>query len=182
MTFTEDKIASWKDVEFLYKNDKALSIRCCPKLTDNHIHPNGFKKMKVKLATQVLSHTVSAAMLMSVSLGILPPSVAGTAEIISKFYHIFHCLNSSCLKAGKIYRRPISSNSPHLKFMTEMIPFVSSIKFINPQTQRDVTNTLKCLKGLQLTLRGTLELWNSCRVDKPSKTHWRGNSPTRRKL
>ena len=77
--------------------------------------------MKVKLATHVLSHTVSAAMLMSISLGTLPPSAAGTAsEIISTFDQIFDRLNSSSLKASKIYRRPMSNNSPHTKFITEM--------------------------------------------------------------
>ena len=36
--------------------------------------------MRVKLATQVLSHTVSAAMLMAVSGGLLLQSATGTAE------------------------------------------------------------------------------------------------------
>ena len=71
--------------------------------------------MKVKLATQVLSHTVSAAMLMSISLGTLPPSTAGTAEIISTFAQHFDCLNNSSLKASKSYRRPMLNNSPHAK-------------------------------------------------------------------
>ena len=72
--------------------------------------------MKVKLATHVLSHTVSAAMLMSISLGTLPPSAAGTAsEIISTFDQIFDRLNSSSLKASKSYRRPMLNNSPHAK-------------------------------------------------------------------
>ena len=159
----DGKVASWKDIEALYKRDSELTIRCCPKLSDNHIHPNGFKKMKVKYATQVLSHTVSAAILTSVSLGALPTSAAGTAELISKFDLIFDCLNSSSLKSPKLYRRAITKSSPHIKFMTEMCSFVSSIKVINPTTKKDVTSTLKCLKALKLTMNGTISLWNELR-------------------
>ena len=46
-----NKLASWNDIEALYKIDSKNSIRCCPKLTNKHMHPNGFLKMKVKLAT-----------------------------------------------------------------------------------------------------------------------------------
>ncbi|CAB3980293.1 Transposable element P transposase [Paramuricea clavata] len=148
----EQKVARWNDVEALYAHDKTLSIRCCPKLTEDHIHPNGFKKMKVKLATQVLSHTVAAAMLMYVSIGTLPPSATGTSELLSKFDKVFDCLNSSSFKAGKILNRPITSTSSHLQFMKEMIPFIASIRVINPQNKKDVTNTLKCLRRLQIIL------------------------------
>lgn len=33
----------------------------CPKLTHKHIYPNSFEKIRVKLATQVYSHTCSVA-------------------------------------------------------------------------------------------------------------------------
>ena len=154
-----DKVASWKDIEAIYKKDSALSIRCCPKLTENHIHPNGFKKMKVKYATQVLSHTVAAAISMSVSVGALPTTASGTAEMISKFDQIFDSLNSSSFKDSKIFRRPMSADSPHEKFLSEMVDFISSLRVIDPTTNKDVTNILKCLKGLKLTLNGTLALW-----------------------
>ena len=124
----DKKVASWKDVEALYANDKAQSIRCCPKLTDNHIHPNGFKKIKVKLATQVLSHTVAAGIMMSVSIGTLSASASGTADLIAncKPDQIFDCLNSSTLKDGKFLRRPITSISQHVQFMKEMLTFIAS--------------------------------------------------------
>jgi hypothetical protein len=89
-----DKVSSWKDVTALYNIDSKNPFRCCPKLTKKHLSPNNFEKMKVKLATQVLSHTVSAAMLMALSSNVLPPSAAGTAELMAKF-EIFDCLNSS---------------------------------------------------------------------------------------
>ena len=110
------KMASWQDKN-LYDRDSLMSICCCPKLTEKHINPNGFTKMKVKLATQVLSHTVAAAISMYVSLGALPASAAGTAEFITAFDQIFDCLNSSSVKSaqGKLYRKALSDSSVHLK-------------------------------------------------------------------
>jgi hypothetical protein len=65
-------VASWKDIEVFYDKDKSLTIRSAPKLTERHLHPNNFVKMKVKYATQILSHTVAASLCTYVSLGVLP--------------------------------------------------------------------------------------------------------------
>lgn len=64
----DGKVASWQDVKNLFEKDSSLSICCCPKLTEKHINPNLFTKMKVKLATQVLNHPVAAAISTYVSL------------------------------------------------------------------------------------------------------------------
>ena len=157
----EGKVASWKDISTLYDIDSKNPIRCCPKLTKKHLSPNNFEKMKVKLATQVLSHTVSAAMLMAVSGNLLPPSAAGTAEFVAKFDEIFDCLNSSSLRSKKTRNRPITSKSDHLAFMGQMCSFVKSISVKNPINGKDVTNRLKCLKALEMTLNATTMLWNS---------------------
>ena len=86
----DDKVASWKDIAALYRI---------------HMCPNGFLKMKVKLATQVLSHSVAAALNMAVSGGLLSASAAGTAEMVSKFDEIFDCLNSSTFNTPKELNR-----------------------------------------------------------------------------
>lgn len=56
--------AKWQDIVAFYNKDKEMPIRAAPKLTDKHIHPNNFQKMKVKYATQILSHTVAASICM----------------------------------------------------------------------------------------------------------------------
>ena len=48
-----DKIASWKHIEDFYIIDKKAQFRAAPKLTNSHINPNNFEKMKVKYAAQV---------------------------------------------------------------------------------------------------------------------------------
>ena len=45
------KVASWEDIKFILEHDKQQKYRCCPKLTRNHLYPDGFHKTKVKLAT-----------------------------------------------------------------------------------------------------------------------------------
>ena len=90
-----EKIYLRKDIETVYQQDSKQSIRCCPKLTKKHINLNGFQKMKVKYATQVLSKTMASSIMTYVSLDLLPAVAAGTAELLSKLDNIFYCLNSS---------------------------------------------------------------------------------------
>lgn len=79
----------------MYDADK--NKQCCivPKLTDVHINSNNFQRMKVKYASQVLSNTVSGALNTYVSLDILSPKAAFTAEFIHRFNKLFDILNSS---------------------------------------------------------------------------------------
>ena len=154
------KVACWDHIVSMYERDKALTMRCCPKLSDSHMNLTGFTKMKVKYATQVLSHSVSATILTYVSLNALPAAAAGTAELISNFDKIFNCLNSSSLNSPKCHQRAISENSIHHKFLTDMVKFIRSIKVINRSNQQDITNQLKCLNGLVLTINSVLSLWS----------------------
>lgn len=152
----ENFVASWKDIRILYEKDSALSIRCCTKLTDKHLNPNGFQKMKVKFTTHVFSHTVAAAILMCVSVNALPPSAAGTAEFLLKFDKIFDSLNSSNLNSPKPHRRAMSASSVHKEFIPRAIQFVKSLKAKNVATGADVTKKLRRIKGFQITLQALL--------------------------
>jgi hypothetical protein len=121
--------------------------------------------MKVKYATQILSHSVSATMLTYVSLNALPAAAAGTAELISNFDKIFDCLNSSSKNDPKCHRQAISEKSIHHQFLKDMLQFIKSIKVVNRNTQEDVTNKLKCLKGLCLTINSVLSLWSQLKEE-----------------
>lgn len=72
--------AEWKNIVDFYNKDKELAIRAAPKLTEKHIWPSNFCKMKVKYASQILSHTVAAALYTYVSIVRLASSAVGTAE------------------------------------------------------------------------------------------------------
>ncbi len=146
--FGDRKFASWKDIQQLYEIDSKNDICCRPKLTQSHLFPNNFQKMKVKLATQVLSHTVSSAMCTGVSTGQLPSRAAATAEFIETIDQIFDSLNSSSFESPKNFNKPITQDFDHCKFMKEMSTFVQNIKVKDRSNGKDVTNTLKCLNAM----------------------------------
>mgnify|MGYP002803931165 FL=1 len=164
----DGKVASWRDIIALYNIDSKNEYRCCPKLTNQHVFPNGFQKMKVKYATQVLSHSVSAAMLLAVSGNLLPPSATGTAELVSHFDKTFDCLNSSTFKSHKPHNRPMTKDTKHCDCLKEMCLFTKKIEVKNPATGKDVTSNLRCLKALEMTLNGTFLLWQSLQSSYPS--------------
>ena len=135
----DDKIASWSDIKSFFDKEQKLAIRTAPKLTPKHINPSAFSKMKVKLATQVFSHSVSAGIYTYVALGRLPSKAIGTAELLSKVDKIFDCCNSLSFRDGKICRRPLTSSSPHLQEIEGGIKFIKSIRVINRVTAEDRT-------------------------------------------
>ena len=149
--------ASWKDIEKFYNNDNTLTIRTAPKLTEKHLHPNGFSKMKVKYATQVFSHTVAAAICTYVSTGKLPPSASGTAELLSMFDSLFDCVNSSTIHSTKKMKCAMSNATSHQGFLKEAIKFIMSIEVLDGVNI--VTGRIKCLKGWLVTLNAILQIW-----------------------
>ena len=145
------------------KKNSSLPIRSTPKLTEKHIHPNNFQKMKVKLATQVLSHTVAASLCMHVSVGALPSTAMGTAEFIQKFDSVFDCVNSSTLHSTKKFKCALTDQTTHQKFMKEAISFIKELKVFNGAAE--VTGRIKCLKGWLITLNAIILIWEHLKTN-----------------
>lgn len=101
-------------------------------VAQSNLFPNNFQKMKVKLATQVLKHTVFSVICTGVSTGQPPPRAAATAELVEKFDQIFDSLNSSSPESPKHLNKHITQDSGHCEFMKEMSSFVKNIKVIDP--------------------------------------------------
>lgn len=80
-----NKIAGWRYIESIYQSEKEEINKLAPKLTGSHIYPYKTEKMKVNLAAQVLSHSVSAATNYRVSTGTLPHTALGTSEYVLNF-------------------------------------------------------------------------------------------------
>lgn len=58
-----EKTAKWEHIRRLYEKDPAYrGIRLVKKLSEQHINPSKFQKMKVKFATQVFSQRVASTM------------------------------------------------------------------------------------------------------------------------
>ena len=150
--------ATWQDIVNFYKKDKELQIRAAPKLTDKHIRPNNFAKMKVKYATQVLSHTVAASICMHVSVGGLPSSAMGTAECISKFDSLFDSVNASTIHSSKALKCALTQTSPHLTFFQQATTFIKSLKIVNGN--EEVTGRIKCINGWLITINAICQIWD----------------------
>ena len=118
----DGKTATWSDKTF-FKREQTLTIRTAPKLTHRHISPPPFGKMKVILATQVFSHSVSAGIYTYTTLGGLHADAIGTAQCLAKFDTVFYCCKSLSFKDGTLCRRPLTASSPHLKEIEEGIKF-----------------------------------------------------------
>ena len=104
----QNSMAKWKFVEDLYMFDSRRQIRMAPKLTSKHINVPPFKTMSVKLATQVLSHTVAASISTLCDLGKWPEdeivSAKATAQFIDNMDSLFNVFNSKSMKDPHILR------------------------------------------------------------------------------
>ena len=65
----DGEVLSWSHIKAFYDADKGRPIRAAPKLGSGHLNPETFKKMSVKLATQVMSGSTAAGMLLYHSVG-----------------------------------------------------------------------------------------------------------------
>lgn len=64
-----EETASWKDIVDLYEMDMKDEVTVCYKLTEEHMYISKMRKMKVKHAAQVLSHTIAAGIRSNVKWG-----------------------------------------------------------------------------------------------------------------
>ncbi|XP_031358553.1 uncharacterized protein LOC116182175 [Photinus pyralis] len=89
------RLIKYNDIARTYELDKMGKARAMVKLTDAHISPNSFQKQSCKLALQVFSHTVSAAIKTCTETGQLKSeSAIDTANFISLMNNTFDNLNS----------------------------------------------------------------------------------------
>ena len=86
--WNDGKEIIWRHIFRLAQDELARDIKLVPKLSMNHVHLNPFSKMDVKLATQVLSQSVS-----SILFKYYPDETHGTAEFCAKKNKFFDCTN-----------------------------------------------------------------------------------------
>ena len=78
--------ARWNDIVFFYKADKQQNCRLAPRLTDGHINMAAFgSRMRVRFASQVMSHSVAAGIATYVNFGKMPKE-AGRDSCICRSY------------------------------------------------------------------------------------------------
>ena len=79
----------WNHIAEVHFSDLDHGLHQLPKLTADHINLNSFSKMKVSFAAQVLSNTVSQALLQHYTSG----EADETARFCSMINSFFYCAN-----------------------------------------------------------------------------------------
>lgn len=149
-----DKKTSWKHIKTLYEDDCQFSTRAAPKLTDARIKPTGFQKMKVKLATQVLSSTVAASLNLFIRFNVVPAAAYRISEVIQ----MFDIFNSSSPNASKNYNRAFKKLDYPQDFLKKCDKFFAATRVLNKRG-KDVTANVKCLRGGRITINCLNLVW-----------------------
>lgn len=158
---TEEKTISWEDIRALYDLDsQSTLVRANTKLSAQHVSPNNFEKMKVKLAMQIFSNRVAAALRTAIATKeITSPTAPYTAEFIQDFNHLIDTLNSTKLNNPNKYKCAISKqNIVVLETIKSGLEWVKTWNFPSARNVR-------CVKGLQQTIQGIISLWEDLEAD-----------------
>ena len=147
----DNSICKWEYIEILYTMDTKMSLRFAPKLTDEYIYCNTFDKMRVKLATQVLSKTVAAAIETYSTFGALPSEAISTAKFINKMDMLFDLFNSN--KKQHFKPTKCAFTSSNLTYLKDLEQCIHSLVFVG--TRR----TLPCIEGWKLNISCLKCLW-----------------------
>lgn len=136
------KVASWNHLIQLYNIDKEMGrFSMVHKLTDEHVLPDGIKKMKVKHCTQVFSRTVATAMktkavtsidLNPSSVHYLDPKASDTAGLFLFLDELFDSFNGSqiTVSAGKELWSVVTEKSKHISIGLLLYLFFNLCFFI----------------------------------------------------
>lgn len=141
-------------LENMYHLDKQKQYRLAPKLSNDHIFPNNFQKMKVKLASQIFSHSVAVAMYTYIDFKALPEEAKCTAEFINKMNTFFDMLNSNTLKDFNAFM----GTDNQILFLEEMDLLFKNLE-VKSINGKNVTKQLKFIFGWRLTIKSILYLF-----------------------
>ncbi|KAF9413695.1 hypothetical protein HW555_008141 [Spodoptera exigua] len=126
-------IAKWSHIRQFYELDNNNpNFVFAPALSNEHLDPNSKQKMRVKLAAQVLSHSVAAGIYTKVAGGDMPTEALATANLITNMDELFYGVNASTpdLRRGKKFSSNIKQSSEHLQMFYKMKTFFKNFEFL----------------------------------------------------
>lgn len=129
---TPDGITSFGIIRSMYSLDTAgSSTRLCPKLSEKHIYPNSFEKMRVKFATQVYSTTCAAAIRTMADLnafGDRTEIAIATSTFLMKIDRMFDCLNCKRLFDRNPYKCSLQKNNEVKFYLESMLDYFKIVE------------------------------------------------------
>ncbi|KAG8224518.1 hypothetical protein J437_LFUL004209 [Ladona fulva] len=152
--------ATWKHLEQLYEDDGKNPFGRLFYLTEKHVNPKGFAKMRVILAAQVFSRLVGLGLSGLVAKGLIGSDGLGTADVFLSLNDLFDSLNgdaASKIEEKRRFKCPMTRKSHHHKLFTEMNHKISRWKFIDSKTGKQVHPPSQ--KGWLATIKGVQLLW-----------------------
>jgi len=149
----------WKDIEDFYYIDSKIKPRLASKLKKIHIELPPFSPMRVCLAAQTFSNSVSAGILTLVSFNRLNNKSTFTAKFVKFFNDLFDCFNSIKMSESVVLKRPITRNSKHWSFLEEAQIFLSTLKVNNKRK-----NIPPCILGWQENINCIKLLYNELNI------------------
>lgn len=147
--FFDGSEVSFNDIKEAYEIDKLSGTsRALLKITDIHINPGPFQKMKCKLALQLFSNSMTAVIKTCVTTGQIKSTTgAATANFIKHMNDLFDCLNSKSLFNSNPKMCALSEERPNqFNFLIQAKVLHENIKLVQPN--RKYGYRLPCFNGL----------------------------------
>ncbi|CAI6375686.1 unnamed protein product [Macrosiphum euphorbiae] len=153
---------SWQHIVTFYNLDKDKKPRLAPKLNKIHLELPPFSPMRVCLATQTLSHTVSSGIMTLVGLNKMSSDSIHTANFIKIFDDLFDTFNSITQSEPKVLRRPLSKDSCHWEFLNKADKFLYKLKIHNKSGKQSpcITGWRENISSLKLLFKELNECYD----------------------
>lgn len=145
----------WQHVLDFYTRDSKQKLKLAPKLTDKHFNLPPFAAMRVRLATQIFSHSVASGIYTHVSLGVLPPDAEYTAEFVEMVDGLFDCFNTGNLSNAKQLRRALRVSSPHWDHLNKCKSAFSTVKVLGCKSK------VPCISAVVLSINSLTHLFST---------------------
>nr|XP_015840342.1 PREDICTED: uncharacterized protein LOC107399152 [Tribolium castaneum]XP_015840343.1 PREDICTED: uncharacterized protein LOC107399152 [Tribolium castaneum]XP_015840344.1 PREDICTED: uncharacterized protein LOC107399152 [Tribolium castaneum] len=141
LQFTQDgktMLVKWSHIIDAYRLDQHGHWRCQSKLTIHHVIPHRTRKMKVSLAAQVFSHSVSSFMILAAGANpelfggrSLPEEARDTAKFLKFIDNIFDSVNGGIGHvSGKHLRGLVTEKSSHYRIWLQGKRMFSEMEFV----------------------------------------------------
>lgn len=133
----------WKHVNDFCRSDLLCKPRLAPRITLKHLNLPPFSPMRVGLAIQLLSHSVSSGMKTYINLNnVLPQDATPTAEFVEDMDKLFDVFNSSVWGTPKKWRKPLYEDSHHWEHLTKMKSVLENLQYVKISKKKAENGTM----------------------------------------
>lgn len=147
------------DARATYQLDinNATGSRSLPKITETHMYPGTFDKMKCKLALQLFSKTFAMAIQTAAVTGQLQSTSAmDTALFFLQLNNMFDILNSKCLYSSNPYNCALSDEKMDLK--EYLLEGIETFKTLIKVDKSGVQSRPPCFDGVIQSINAIMQM------------------------